>query len=160
MRTRCAAWIGAFLAVIGSCVVDKNGDCPSEAAALRAQVVAGRVGSDGSVTFYGTLSLVGSAIEPDGGPVELTVRAVYLAGIEVTPDGDGFNFRTWTVTVPPDRLAAFADGGIARVPVTAYLYGNCFYEMPEAELPIVRLPSSDAGVAPDVIDDQASPDDR
>jgi hypothetical protein len=80
----------------------------------------------------------------DAGP-ELTVRSVYVAGVDVNDTND-FNFRSWSVVTQPDRLAAYADGGDeASLPVKAYLFGGCLTELAVSQEAVVQLPPGRCG---------------
>lgn len=72
---------------------------------------------------------------------EVTVRAIYVAGIGVTR-GE-FNYRGWQVDVPQPRLEALSENGIARLPVVAYTSIGCA-SLAEAMQPLVKVISSDA----------------
>jgi len=106
----------------------------------------GTVQTDGSVTLYGAVRfapLIGDLAEQQ--PRERTVHAVYVADQEVQPVANEFNFRTWSISIAADRLAAFTttatDGSMqARLPVRAHLQG-CVIELPDSEQPIVNIPT-------------------
>lgn len=116
--------------------------CDSELADVSMTALAGPVQNDGSATIYGTVQF--SDLEAG---VELTVRAVYVAGQAVAPGLNDFNFRSWSVTLPSSVLAAYASGsGRAAVPVVAYLYGGCIAKLPVAAEPVVIVANVDGGV--------------
>ncbi len=110
-------------------------------------VHAGAVQTDGSVTVFGGVRFEPLVGDPDAGTdVERAVYAVYVADQEVQPAAGAFNFRTWTVHVGADVLAAFttmaADGSKqAKLPVRAYLQGACTVELTAADEPVVKIPS-------------------
>jgi hypothetical protein len=128
--------------------------CDSDAMTITCQAPAqisaqaGAVQSDGSVMVYG--SVVAAPLAPDGGSAETyenAVHAVYVALVAAQMGTDQFNFRSFSVQVPADRLVAYNDGmGHARLPVTAYLTGGCVAQLPESAEPVVVLPP-DAGTA-------------
>jgi hypothetical protein len=110
-------------------------DCGADAGAPQIAAYVGAVQTDGSVTVYGTVQF------------DLTVRSLYVAGVEVTPTASGFNFRTWSVSIPQARLVAYAKGGgQAALPVVANLYGGCTAQLPLSEEPVVHGISADAGL--------------
>jgi hypothetical protein len=120
-------------------------DCSAELQDVHIEAYSGQVQSDGSVTVYGTIQFAsGDSSTPDGG-AELTVRSVYVAGQQVAQPNDGFNYRSWTVTLTQDRLAAYAAGsGQAHVPDVAYLYGGCYASLPTTSEPVVPVKILDA----------------
>jgi hypothetical protein len=108
--------------------------CGDEAGTAQITAYAGAVQTDGSVTVYGTVEY------------GLTVRSLYVAGVEVTPGASGFNYETWSVSIPQDRLVAYADGsGQAALPVVAHLYGGCTAELAVGQEPVVRVITPEAG---------------
>jgi hypothetical protein len=75
------------------------------------------------------------------------VDALFVADVEVQLASDAFNFRSWTVTLTADRLAAFtttmADGSKqAQLPVRAYVDDGCVMEMPKDQQPVLRFSKS------------------
>src|ERR1700677_3471592 len=110
--------IGGVLAALavdstlGGCL-DDSVNCTSELAQVAFSAQAGAVQPDGSVTVYGAIQF-GDA---EAG-AELTVRDVLVGNQTVTPGPNGFNFRTWSISLPKDVLAALAAGtGQAKIPV-------------------------------------------
>jgi len=134
----------AVLAIALPACTDTTGtsvSCSNETAEAAIQAHAGSVQADGSVTVYGTVQFSDSN-------AELTVRAVYVAGVPVTQTSTDFNFRTWSVAVPQDRIAALAAGtDRAALPVVAYLFGGCVVNLPANDEPVVPVSSSDGGDA-------------
>jgi hypothetical protein len=140
--------------VLGALVVPAAiAGCDSETTTITCQVPvqmtaqAGASLSDGSVMVYG--SVLEAPLTPDAGGVgnyENAVHAVYVALVAAQIGApDQFNFRSFSVQVPADRLFAYSDGmGHARLPVEAYLAGGCVSELPQAAEPVVPLPK-DAG---------------
>lgn len=151
-----AAALGLVAASVVGCGSFSNGTsptCKSQLSQVSMTAKAGTLHSDGSVTVFGTVQF-GNL---DGG-AELTVRQVYVAGQAAIPGANDFNFRSWSVTVPPDVLAAYATGtGRAALPVVAYLYGGCIANLPVAAEPVVTVKSLDGGI--DARTDAASPSD-
>lgn len=117
-------------------------DCTAETTQAQLQARAGQVQSDGSVMVYGTV-----LFSDPNAAAELTVRAVDVAGIEVAPGPTAFNFREWSVSIPFDRIVAYAAGANeASLPVVARLYGGCIVELPVADEPLVRVIPPDGGL--------------
>ena len=51
------------------------------------------------------------------------MRAIYVAGVPVQPSD--FNFRSWSVTIGGDRLAALAQAQRAALTVIAFTSAGC-----------------------------------
>jgi hypothetical protein len=120
--------------------------CPP-VASVDVAAAPGALQSDGSLAVYGSIRI--APVVPEtaaaGTVPEGTVDALYVAYVEVQLASDAFNFRSWTVSLTPDRLAAFtttmSDGsGEAQLPVRAYIDGTCVMEMPQSKLPIIKIP--------------------
>jgi hypothetical protein len=99
---------------------------------------AGTLQADGTVTVYGAIHAA------DDGRPDRAVHAVYVADQEVQPAASEFNFRSWSVSLSADRLAAFTivamDGAKqARLPVRVYLQGACVLELPEDRQPVIEF---------------------
>jgi hypothetical protein len=92
------------------------------------------VDAPGGVTVYG------SATAPNG----VTVRAVVVAGIRVKQGADDFNFQSWKVDVPADRLQVFTRDGEATLPVVAFTSDGC-----AEPTTAVTVSLSDAGIPED-----------
>jgi hypothetical protein len=117
-------------------------DCGAEFGQVAITAQAGTVQSDGSVTIFGTIQFG----DVDAG-TELAVHAVYVAGQSVTPATNNFNFRSWSISLSKDVLAAYANGTEhATIPVVAYLYGSCIAQLPPSQEPVVTIPAADGGV--------------
>jgi hypothetical protein len=124
---------------------DINVNCAQETSELKVQVKPGRVQPDGSVTVYGTVQFSDSSAS-----AELAVRSVEVAGETVVPSVSDFNFRSWSVSIPGDRLVAYASGGSrATLPVAVYLYGGCIAQLPLVDQPVVPVLHPDGGVPTD-----------
>lgn len=144
MRSRWYAMVGA-LCVCGCEYPVQSISCPPD---LGVAVAAnpGTLQSDGSLTVYGSVQVIppaggGSA---DSAAAERTVDALFIADVEVQLASDAFNFRSWTVALTADRLAAFtttmADGSRqAQLPVRAYIDDGCVMEMPKDQQPVLRI---------------------
>jgi len=143
--------LGTLAVAQGACSLnDANVDCSAELSNVVITAQAGTTQSDGSVTIYGTVEAsAGDAASGEGG-AELTVRAVYVAGQQVTLDADGFYYRTWSTMLTGDVVAAYAGGtSEAHIPVVAYVYGGCIARLAPAEEPVVTVPIRDGGAAQD-----------
>jgi hypothetical protein len=126
---------------------DDAQDCSlAESVAIDAR--AGDVQADGSVTVYGSVRFAPLSGGDNGSVAdELAVYAVYVADQEVQPASTDFNYRSWTLSLQPDRLAAFTvtamDGTkTATLPVRAIVHGGCVKELAEESRPIVELPAT------------------
>lgn len=134
--------------VVGGCSTDTDSE-PKDAAtcdlgdSVTITARPGELQADGSVTIYGSVRFL-----PGGGSLtERTVYAVYVADQEVQPAATDFNFRSWTVSVTGDRLAAFTttamDGSkTATLPVRASLHGGCVKDLETATQPVIHFPVS------------------
>jgi hypothetical protein len=145
-----AAAVALALAAAHCNIGDPTVSCAEELHDVVITAHAGVVQVDGSVTIYGTVEFSSGAdgsTSPEGGPAELTVRSVQVAGVPASQASDGFNFETWTVVLTGDRIAAYANGGKeAQIPVVARLYGGCIAQLPEAQEPTVRVVLQDGGM--------------
>lgn len=154
MMTKRVLWLLAALIACIGCEKESKVDCP-----IVVDARPGALQSDGSVTIFGAVRFAAlsgsggggeggaSAQAPEGGfklgCAELTVRAVYVAYQEVKPIADEFNFRSWTITLAPDRIASFDDGTRhARLPIKVYFYGGSVVELAEAQQPVVEVKGS------------------
>ncbi len=161
-RALCLAVLVAVAAAFGCDDAPDTLSCSAEAARTQIEAVAGAIQSDGSVTVYGSVQFGGT---PDAGDSpELTVRNVYVAGQPVVPASNGFNFRSWSVSIPRDVLTGYAgDGGRATLWVKAYLTNGCIVTLAAALEPVVTLASGDGGpsadaIAADAAEDAPAPD--
>lgn len=109
---------------------------------------AGAVQSDGSVTVYGGTRFGPPVGSDDAVVFQRAVHAVFVADLEAQPGTSDFNFRSWTVSIPGDRLEAYTviteDGSKqASLPVRAFLEGNCVFDLAMADEPIVTFPDTE-----------------
>lgn len=146
MRSRCY-WMVCALCAWGCEYPTESTGCPPMSS-VDVAAVAGALQSDGTLAVYGSIRIAPAVAEtatPETVAPEGTVDALYVAYVEVQLAGDAFNFRSWTVNLASDRLAAFTtlmpDGsGQAQLPVRAYLDGTCIMEMPQGKLPVIKVP--------------------
>lgn len=149
MSSRCR-WAACALLLWGCEYSTESPACPP-VASVDVAAAAGALQSDGSLSVYGSIRIapmVAETATPSTAVPEGTVDALYVAYVEVQLASDAFNFRSWTVNLTPDRLAAFTtlmpDGsGEAQLPVRAYLDGTCVMEMPQSKLPIIKIPKTE-----------------
>lgn len=106
----------------------------------------GALEADGSVTVYGSVRF---APQPDAGNGEVnaerTVYAVFVADQEVQPASTDFNFRSWSIMLAADRLAAFTTTAMdgtkrAKLPIRAYLHGGCVVDIAPGDEPEIVFP--------------------
>jgi hypothetical protein len=127
-----AAWSGGLA---GGCTEEEAAPCPV-ASAIQVDGNASPPSSDGSVKIFGTTRFAPPVTNSSGTEYvvqnERTIHDVYVDGLRVTQPE--FNFRSWSVDVPADRLCAHAlDEATAALPVRVYLsgpQGTCVWETP------------------------------
>lgn len=107
---------------------------------VEVHAVPGVIQADGSVTIYGTVRFAPDVANAGAG--ELAVHSVLVADLEAQPTTTDFNYRSWSVMIAADRLAAFTvtamDGSkSATLPVRVYLYGGCVHDADATEQPTV-----------------------
>jgi hypothetical protein len=103
---------------------------PCAEGSLLAAYTAGVAGPQGAIVH-------GHAFAPEG----VTVRAVYVADVRVSRAE--FNYRVWSVEMPPVTLLALARDGFASVPVRAYTSLGCT-ELPPDSRPRIDISDLEA----------------